>query len=338
MKNNKKIPIQNNKQEQESRKPVYIYILSLLVTILLVSNIITLNIMQKSSKASVPYSLEDSPYPLIEFSRTFRAQEDYIVNLQDIREKLITLIDNNPENNIAIYLEFLNTGANININPELRVFPASLTKVPVAMIIMKKVETGELDINAELTVESKHINDGWGELYKIPIGTSLPLRTFIEESLINSDNTAHEVLYSLVTPVDIEEFGNALGLEDLFDSGGEISAKEYARIFRSLYTSSYLKKDSSHYLLDILTKSKYDEFLGSAISDDIKFAHKFGSKKSLGILLDTGIVYNENKPYLITVMLEYNGSEVSDPDALYEKQKSLIHEISSLIHNHFISL
>jgi D-alanyl-D-alanine carboxypeptidase len=43
---------------------------------------------------------------------------------------------------ISIYYEQLNSGANISVNKDLRLWPASLTKLPVALVVMKKIESG----------------------------------------------------------------------------------------------------------------------------------------------------------------------------------------------------
>lgn len=72
--------------------------------------------------------------------RHFMEEKNIITTLQPIREKYREIVEKNGSDSISLYFEYLNTGANISINPDLRILPASLIKVPLAMAVMKKIE------------------------------------------------------------------------------------------------------------------------------------------------------------------------------------------------------
>jgi hypothetical protein len=76
-------------------------------------------------------------YPLIDPSRQFIPQEDYIINIQPLRDYLTSLGKQYPDR-ISVYYEQLNSGANISVNKNLRLFPASLTKLPLAIVVVRK--------------------------------------------------------------------------------------------------------------------------------------------------------------------------------------------------------
>jgi beta-lactamase class A len=122
-------------------------------------------------------------------------EEDIITTLQPIREKFRDIVAKEGPNSISIYFEYLSTGANISINPDLRILPASLIKVPLAMAVMKKIELGDWNLDNELVLMKEDRDINWGEVYKRPIGSTITIRELIEEMLLNSDNTAYHILY-----------------------------------------------------------------------------------------------------------------------------------------------
>lgn len=88
-------------------------------------------------------------------------EKNIITTLQPIRLKFRDIIEKNGPNSISLYFEYLNTGANISINPDLRILPASLIKVPLAMAVMKKVERGEWFLSNELVMMKDDRDTNW---------------------------------------------------------------------------------------------------------------------------------------------------------------------------------
>lgn len=244
-------------------------------------------------------------YPYIDIARHLISQEHFLTTLQPIREYLIDTVEREGPESISIYLEYLNTGANVSINQDLRMLPASLVKVPLAMAVMKKVELGEWELHNELVLSSQDHDEKWGELYREPVGSLFTIDRLLTEMIVNSDNTATRILYRNLSYDEKWDVLSALGLEELFGTDGKITAKEYTRLFRALYTSSYLRRESSQYLLTLLTRSPYDEYLGQGIPEEVPFAHKIGDNVDEEVILDAGIVYVENRPYLIAVAIDY---------------------------------
>lgn len=279
----------------------------LVVGMFAVINIIILICFFRFNILNVNNSNFKNPYPLIDISRNFISQEHFIVNLQPLREDLKELVSQKGKNSIAVYIEFLNTGANIAINQDLQIWPASLVKVPLAMAVVKKIDNGNWEWDNQLVIMQGDRDTQWGNLYEKPYGTRLTIEDLLKELLINSDNTAFRVLYRNLSTNELQDVINELGLDQLFTDEGKITAKEYSRLFRALYNSSYLKRESSQKILEWLSQTSYDEYLGQGIPNDIKFSHKIGENKDVNALLDSGIVYIQNRPYMITVMIDASG-------------------------------
>ncbi|MDD5547406.1 MAG: class A beta-lactamase-related serine hydrolase [Candidatus Pacebacteria bacterium] len=279
----------------------------LTLTFLVISGVAVGWIIFGTSKNSA-----SNPYPLIDISRNFIPQNDFIVNIQPLREQLQKIVEDNGKDNISIYFEFLNTGANIQINNELRFYPASLIKIPSVLVTMKKIENGDWNLNNELILFETDKDSRYGELYKYPVGSIFTIEKLLKILLIDSDNTAHKILKRNLTDEEFEKLQKGIGLDELFDENYKISAKEYSRLFRSLYTSSFLKREYSQQILSWLTETPFNNFLASGLPKDIIFSHKIGEDNKGNNYLDSGIVYLFNRPYLLTTMIKECNKEKAE--------------------------
>jgi beta-lactamase class A len=299
--------------------------LTLLIFMLVLSNIITGYLYFNYKK------VKDEPkneYPLIDYSRNFTDQKNFIVNLVPLKKDLEEIVAEKKDMTISLYIEFLNTGANININIDTPIWPASLIKLPVVMAAAKKVEKGNWSWTDELTLTDVDKDSGFGDLYVKPNGTKFTVEKLVEESFVNSDNTAHLLLARNIDQETFFDVGTEIGI-DLFDSNKKIRAKDYARILRSLYYSSFLKRENSQKLLEYLTRTNINDYLSKGIPAEIKFAHKMGRNREQKVFADAGIVYIPGKPYLINVIVE--ATDLNQEEEIEE----LFNDISKKTFNYF---
>jgi beta-lactamase class A len=242
-------------------------------------------------------------YPLLDPLRKFIPQENYLTNIEDLRQYLNSVGRKYPSS-ISIYYENINSGSNISVNKDLHLFPASLSKLVQAILITKKVEDGILSWSTPLTAQEADISSESGELYKT-IGTHpMTVEALLGELLVNSDNTAQNIFRHQVTVDDYIIFQEKIGLQDLYNEKGFISAKEYTRLLRVLYTSNFLDPQNSQKILEYMSQATFKEYLSQGIPSDVRFAHKYGENKEYNIFADSGIVYVPGKPYMITVIIK----------------------------------
>ena len=312
--------------------------LVLIILLLIVTNITSVLYLKVNSKDKT-FEKSVNTYPLVDPLRNYLEQENYIVNVQPLRGELNTLVDEFGRENVSIYIEFLNTGSNISINPEVYIWSASLPKLPLAMSVMKKVEYGTWKMDNELVLMPIDKDDKSGSedgsLWEYPVGTRFTVEKLLEELLVNSDNTAQKILFRNMHSDEIEKVTNDLGLEKLFNQDGKMSAKEYSRFFRSLYSASFLARDSSQKLLEWLDKSSFNQFLSNPIGSEISFPHKYGENVLQRAYADSGIVYLPNRPYLITVMVQ--GSEELSIDEDIQRTEKFMRQVSKLTYDYFIN-
>jgi hypothetical protein len=76
-------------------------------------------------------------FPLLDPARVFFDQDNYLLNIQELRTYLHELEAKYPDS-LSVYYEQINSGSNISVNRDLRLFPASLSKLVQAIIIVKK--------------------------------------------------------------------------------------------------------------------------------------------------------------------------------------------------------
>ncbi len=272
-------------------------------------------------------------YPLIDISRHLIDKEHFLPTLQPLRTKLRELVATEPNARISIYIEYLNTGANINLLPEDRFIPSSLSKIPIAMATMGAIEHDIWSPDQVLTLEEEDIYPVSSTLHTQPIGTKFTIKKLLEELLVRSDNTAYRILLRNIPTSEIDNVVEAIGLEKLFDENGTVTTKEYSRLFRSLYTANYLNRENSQYLLELLDGAEFKDFMRGVVPSDVSFPHKFGAGSSNNTYSDSGVVYIPNRPYLITVMVEIKG-EVEEKTA-FEKAASIMRAISNMSYQFF---
>jgi beta-lactamase class A len=304
-------------------------ILAVLVVVLAVTNAATL----WSSTAPGDDRERARPaqrYPFISPLRALLPQEHLLTSLEPLRRDIKELVAAHQDVRASVYIEFLNTGANINVNQEFRFWPASLAKVPVALATMKAIESGTWTLGHTLELTESDRQNVSSRLHGLPPGTRLTIDTLLKELLSRSDNTAYRLLLRSLPEEELEVLRDAIGLEELFDIDGRITAKEYSRIFRTLYTSSFLEERHSQYLLEQLDRSDFTLFLRAQIPAEVAFPHKWGSFPLDHTFGDAGIVYVPNRPYLITVLTQGDGG----PDERVKVQR-LMHAVSAMAYTYF---
>lgn len=293
---------------------------------------IVANVSQWSSRPTLTGLLESwrTGHPYLSLGRALIAQKDMVINVRPLRDQIRSEVAKWPAGSITVYVEFLNTGSNIIVNPDLYIYPASLIKTPIVMTATKKIERGEWRRTNELVLMQGDRDPGWGTLYNERIGTTFTIERLITEVLVHSDNTAYNILYRNLSGSELDAMVDELGLEQLFDTNGKLSAREYSRILRSLFTASYLNEEYSQWLLALLDTTPYAEYLESGLPEGTVFSHKFGENDDTQVIGDAGIVYLTNRPYLITVMIDRKKAGMS-----LDQAKTFLRSLSSMTYAYF---
>jgi len=175
---------------------------------------------------------------------------------------------------------------------------ASTIKVPLAMVYYDKINNNDLSLDTEFLYRSEDYVAGAGETnIKYKQGDYIPLSFLLEQMIVNSDNTATNILKTELGGekayrILIKQYTK----EDLIEEFNEqnlTSAKYSYDILKRLYDNQEEYKD----LIELMKKSSGGEYLKKNIKD-CEVAHKYGSYN--GYVHDYGIVYDEER-YIIGI-------------------------------------
>ena len=174
---------------------------------------------------------------------------------------------------------------------------ASTIKVPVAMIYYDKIRNGELTLESTLQYTSDDYEEGGGTTASTyNVGNYVPISFLLEQSIINSDNTAVNILIDgigyrncreLMTQYSDEEFIN-----DFYTSNLTKASFGY-----DIINHIYQNQENYQQIIEYMKQSSFGEYLKKYITE-YDVAHKYGSYA--GNVHDYGIVYADS-PYLIGV-------------------------------------
>lgn len=217
--------------------------------------------------------------------------------------KIQTLIDsikqtnNLNEENFAFFYQNVDTGASYFFNENKFFTAASTVKVPLSMLYYDKIRKGDLTEDSTLKYKEDDYEAGSGTTdYTYSVGDSIPISFLMEQSIINSDNTATNIL---IDGIGKEEYRRQIAQYSGRDLPDDFFSSNITSAGYSHDVIEYLAEHQSDYtkLIEDMKKSSSGEYLKAQIPD-YEVAHKYGDYE--GNIHDYGIIYGKNT-YLIGV-------------------------------------
>lgn len=243
-----------------------------------------------------------------------------MISFAPLKEKVQNYITKNNFN-VSVYVENLRNGAFMGINERTGYFPTSLNKLPVAILIMRKIENNELSFDTMLEIKDIDRTDSSGELYKTK-EKKLPLRFVLEKLLKESDNTALRILLRQVDLEDLQFILDYYSLDinvDLQKKQKEkkpdlITPKAMSNLFISIYFSTVLEPHNSEYLLSLMTETVFDIKKIANLPDNVRVVHKFGENYygNNQFFHDCGILYIDESRIFYCIMTKDLSEEESE--------------------------
>ncbi len=242
-----------------------------------------------------------------------------------LETNLTTYINQQKQTNgatrVGLHFRNLRNGATIGINSNEFFYPASLFKVPVAMVYYRMAQNDGSILKQSLTAPNNFNNM---TTQTVPAVTEeiQPKQTYtvddlIRRMLVYSDNRALSVLKQQLAKLAAQNNDDDLTGQILEDLGilyqsreGElvVSARQYSSIMRILFNTNFLDNEYSEKLLKILSETDFQDGLEKYLPDDIKIAHKYGITRlppSKAVqLMDCGVIYHPKVSYSACVMVE----------------------------------
>jgi beta-lactamase class A len=168
----------------------------------------------------------------------------------------------------------------------------------------------------------------------------ISVQKLLEEMLVKSDDTAANIFFDKLTQEERDDVYEHIGVINPEAPSEKQSAnrplffdltpRNLATIFRALYNATYLNRDSSNYLLNILTQTEFNKDVVPDVSPDEKIAHKVGvfldGTNTTNEYHDCGIAFIPNHPYLYCLMSK---------DFQESEAKKIIRGMNDIVYNYF---
>lgn len=256
---------------------------------------------------------DSQPYPYLSRRIFTEDPNDLIINFVPLREKLREFLSPAGDK-VSLYFEYLPSGVSVGINDRQEIRLSSLAKVPTVMATLKQISQGALRESDMLTIKTETRDPQFGSLWKKEPGEKVSVSEAMRLAIVESDNTAHNLLLAAVPVEEINKVYDSLDIPFRTENGYPvITAKNYSSILRALYLASYLDREDSNNVLQIMTQTIYRDKLPGKLSPDVLVAHKVGVFERLppnvSAFSDCGIVYEPKRPFLICMMAEGSDQE-----------------------------
>lgn len=252
-------------------------------------------------------------------------------------DKLKSII-NQSDAIIGVAIMDLQSGNRFSVN-EKEIFPtASSIKIFILAEVYRQAAAGKFKLTESKSVPAASRVGGSGVLAMLgEKSVSMSIRDYCVLMMNLSDNTATNLLIDLVGMKNVNEFAKSNGCSStklqrvMMDIQAAIEGKEnisspadMMTILEKLNRGEIVSQQASEDMLAIMRLDK-DGSLRNGIPYAIPLANKGGDIE--GIKCDAGIVYLENRPYIICVMTKML---INDSDG-----SKLITDISRITYQFF---
>jgi beta-lactamase class A len=242
-------------------------------------------------------------------------------------ESTINDIDHNLDGVLGVAILDLSNGKKFLLHAD-EVFPqASSIKIAVLAELYHQSQAGKLKLTELYTVQAGDLvpdSDIMGGL--TPGVSRITLRDLATMMIAVSDNSATNVLIDRLGMENVNALMDSLGLthtrlrRKMMDlkAAGEgreniSTAAEMMALLEGLYRGKVLNKEMTDDFFKMLSTHK-GSFIPRDLPEGLKIANKPGELE--GVRNDSGVVFVENRPYVICVMTTYLRQERDGEEAI----------------------
>jgi beta-lactamase class A len=276
------------------------------------------------------------------FSQT--APDTAVVKREVLWQKLeatVTEVDRNLDGVLGVTILDLTDGRKFQLHAE-GVFPqASSIKIAVQAELYHQAQAGKLKLTDLYTVQqSDLVPDSYIMGGLTPGVTRVTLRDLATMMVAVSDNSATNVLIDRVGMENVNALMDSLGLahtrlrRKMMDvkAAGEgreniSTPAEMATLLADLYRGKVLNQALTDDFFKVLSTPK-QSFIPRDLPEGLKIANKPGELE--GVRNDSGVVFVENRPYVICLMTTYLRRERDGEDAISRISAAAYHMFDRL--------
>lgn len=229
------------------------------------------------------------------------------VDFEELRN-LITQFLSNKRGEYGLYLKDFLRDQEITINGKQEFIPASMAKVPLAILVLKDIDAGLFSLDTTIPVDPKYRFGSVDSIGRLRNGTMVPIRRYLEEMIMESSNTAWLHLFAFMGGYEwtvTERTVKELGVNPFFLDPYLVNADSAGKLFSNLYNQVYLTKQSNDFLLNLMKNAVAwaKQGVGSRLSG-VTYANKIGINFTGAKYnyVDGAIVWGAKTDYLLVVL------------------------------------
>lgn len=225
----------------------------------------------------------------------------------------------------AIYVKPLGQEGQDVVFHSHKMASASLIKIPIMIEAFNQKNQGILDFNEQVTIRHSQTVEG-GSVYNLPDGTILTIGQLVELMIVQSDNSACNILIDKLKMENINAMIQKQGCKETvlqrkmmdFDAVKQgrqnyTSVTDMANILEKLYNRQCLDPKSDQTMLEILQRQEDNTAIPAQLPHNLNIAHKTGELD--GMNYDCAIVYGHSHDYILCIMAE---NVKDEPHAFYD--------------------
>lgn len=242
-------------------------------------------------------------------------------------EAKIGQIDQNLDGVMGLAIEDLTTGDHYTLNEDEVFAQASSIKITILADLYLQAQQGKLKLTDLYTVQSSDLVPDSDIMNGLTPGvTRITLRDLATMMVAVSDNSACNVLIDRVGMQNVNAMLDSLGLShtrlrrkmmdlEAAKQGREniSTPREMMTLLEAIYRGKVLNKEFTGEFFKMLSTNK-DSFIPKYLPPDLKVANKPGELEA--VRNDSGVVFVEERPYVICVMTGYLLNERDGEEAI----------------------
>jgi len=242
-------------------------------------------------------------------------------------ENSINDVDRNLDGVMGVAIFDLTDGRRFLLH-ENAVFPqASSIKICVLVELYHQAQQGKLKLTDLYTFDPRDVVQDSDIMAGLTPGiTKITLRDLATMMVAVSDNAATNVLIDRIGMENVNAFLGSQGFAQtrlrrkMMDVKAAAEGRENTstpaemmKLLESIYRGQVLNKEMTDDFFKVLSTHK-DSWIPRNLPDDLKIANKPGALE--GVRNDSGVVFVENRPYVICIMTTYLRRERDGEEAI----------------------
>jgi beta-lactamase class A len=261
---------------------------------------------------------------------TATAQTTIPEKQQALRQKLETTVDTvdrDLDGAMGVAIMDLTSGQKFLLHADDVFAQASSIKIAVLLELYRQAQQGKLRLTDIYTVQQSDLVQDSDIMNGLTPGvTKITLRDVATMMVAVSDNSATNVLIDRVGMANVNAMLDSLGLphtrlrRKMMDvkaasEGREniSTPREMMTLLETVFRGKVLNKEMTDDFFKMLSTHK-DSWIPRDLPDDVKSANKPGALE--GVRNDSGIVFAQNRPFVICVMTTYLRRERDGEEAI----------------------